>query len=313
MLPLQIGEAARQIRGRDPAQRGMPAKPVERRRHVRGKTDADGHVADRVFQDEVPADDPRDQLAHGGVGVGVGAAGDGDHGRQFGIAKSGEGANDGHQNQRERQRRACAGAAERRGVMHDVVRKRAVQNGCGIEFLTGDGRPYDGEDAGANDRADAEPGERPRPQRLLQPVFRLLRLGDQLVNGLACEELVRQGNAPGGMSPLDSNRNSGARASQTVSSPPFDFAQGRLRHGRFSSPQRHRGHRVFQNHFSFSVLPWLSLRLACRRFFRTAAEASVGLGSPAFCNAGALPPICTQLRSHPFSGAEHSLQQSRQV
>jgi hypothetical protein len=26
--------------------------------------------------------------------------------------------------------------------------------------------------------------------------------------------LVRQGNAPGGMSPLDSNRNSGARASQ---------------------------------------------------------------------------------------------------
>jgi len=98
--------------------------------------------------------------------------------------------------------------------MHDVIRQRAVEDGCGVELLAGDGRPYDGEDARTNDRADAEPGERPRAQRLFQPVFGLLRFGDQLVNGLAREELVRQGNAPGGMSPLDSNRNSGATASQ---------------------------------------------------------------------------------------------------
>ena len=97
---LQIGEAAGQVRWRDPAQRGMPAEPVEGRGHVRGKANADGHVADRVFQDKVPADDPRDQLAHGGVGIGVGAARDGDHRSQLGVAKSGEGANDCHQNQR---------------------------------------------------------------------------------------------------------------------------------------------------------------------------------------------------------------------
>ena len=98
--------------------------------------------------------------------------------------------------------------------MNDVVRQRAVQDGGGVEFLACDGRPDDGEDARANNRADTEAGERPRAQRLFQPVFGLLRFGDQLVNGLAREELVRQGNAPGGMSPLDSNRNSGATASQ---------------------------------------------------------------------------------------------------
>ncbi len=159
---LQIGEAAGQIGGRDPAQRGMPAKPVERRGHVRRKTDANGHVADCVFQDQVPADDPRDQLAHGGVGVGVGAAGDGDHRGQLGIAQPGERADDRHQDQRKRQRRTCAGAPKRRRVMHDVIRQRAVEDGGGVEFLSGDGRAHDGEDAGANDRADAEPGQRPR-------------------------------------------------------------------------------------------------------------------------------------------------------
>jgi hypothetical protein len=81
--------------------------------------------------------------------------------------------------------------------MHDVIRQRAVEDGCGVELLTGNGGTNDGEDAGADDRADAKPGERPGAEGFLQPMFRLLRLGDQLVNGLAREELVRQGNAPG--------------------------------------------------------------------------------------------------------------------
>ena len=107
-VALQVGEAARQVRGRDPAQRGMPAKPVEGRDHVRGEADADRHVADGVFEDQVPADDPGDQLAHGGVGVGVGAAGDGDHGRQLGVAERGEAR------RRSRPARARAPAPDRR-------------------------------------------------------------------------------------------------------------------------------------------------------------------------------------------------------
>ena len=54
-------------------------------------------------------------------------------------------------------------------------------------------------------------GQRPRTKGLLQPMFRLLRLGDQLVNGLAREELVRQVMLPGVLEsvPQNSNRKQG--------------------------------------------------------------------------------------------------------
>ena len=76
--------------------------------------------------------------------------------------------------------------------MHDVVGQRRVQDGRGIEFLPGNGGADDGENAGANDRADAQCRQRPGSEGLFQTMFRFLRVGDQLVNGLACEELVRQ-------------------------------------------------------------------------------------------------------------------------
>jgi len=81
-------------------------------------------------------------------------------------------------------------------VVHDVVSQWRVEDGRGVELLPGDGRSDDGENAGANDCADAEGGQRPRAERLLEPVFRLFRLGDQLVNRLARKELVRQVEAP---------------------------------------------------------------------------------------------------------------------
>jgi hypothetical protein len=93
--------------------------------------------------------------------------------------------------------------------MNDVVGERAVQDGWCIELLARDRGADDSEDAGADDGADAESGERPRPERLLEPMFRLLGVGDQLVNGLACEELVRQVDAPGCGISLNSNRTAG--------------------------------------------------------------------------------------------------------
>jgi hypothetical protein len=81
--------------------------------------------------------------------------------------------------------------------MHDEIGQRRVQDRRGIELLACDGGPDHGEDAGPNDRANAQGGQRPRAKGLLQPMFRLLRLGDQLVNRLAREELVRQNSAPG--------------------------------------------------------------------------------------------------------------------
>ena len=55
-----------------------------------------GDVADHVFKNQVPANDPGENFSEGGVGVGISAARDGDHRSQFGIAKSGEAARDRH-------------------------------------------------------------------------------------------------------------------------------------------------------------------------------------------------------------------------
>ena len=62
--------------------------------------------ADRVLQHEVPADDPRHQLAHRRVGVGVCAAGDGNHRRELGVTQPGKGAADTGNDKGEGDRRA---------------------------------------------------------------------------------------------------------------------------------------------------------------------------------------------------------------
>lgn len=81
--------------------------------------------------------------------------------------------------------------------MHDEIGQRCVQDRRGIELLPSDGSPDHGEDAGTDDRANAQRRQRPRAEGLLQPMFRLLRLGDQFVDRLTREELVRQNSAPG--------------------------------------------------------------------------------------------------------------------
>ncbi len=48
--------------------------------------------AHRVFQGQVPANDPREELAQRSVGVSVGAAGERDHGRKFRVAEPRKGA-----------------------------------------------------------------------------------------------------------------------------------------------------------------------------------------------------------------------------
>src|ERR1700675_239739 len=53
-----------------------------------GPAGRNGAGAHGVFGGEVPADNPREEFAKGGVGVGVGAAGQRDHGGEFGVAKS---------------------------------------------------------------------------------------------------------------------------------------------------------------------------------------------------------------------------------
>ena len=54
-----------------------------------------------VLEDQVPADDPGEQLAQGGVGVGVGGAGDRHHRGELGVAQRGEDAGRGRRRTKE--------------------------------------------------------------------------------------------------------------------------------------------------------------------------------------------------------------------
>jgi len=54
--------------------------------------------------------------------------------------------------------------------------------------------PSKNENARADDRADAERGKRPRPQRLAETMLGLVRLSNQFVDGLAAQELAAVGS-----------------------------------------------------------------------------------------------------------------------
>ncbi len=154
----------------------VEAERCELRLGVGGEADGHDHVADDVFEDEVPADDPGEDFAQRRVGVGVGAAGDGNHRGQFGVAESGKAAGHGDQEERDGNRRTGRRAAVHEDLrraaaaqeVHDDVEHLGVEDGRRLEVFSGSRGAGEHEDAGADDRADAERGQRPRAQRFLQ-------------------------------------------------------------------------------------------------------------------------------------------------
>ena len=146
-----------------------------------GETYAYRHVGARVLEDQVPADDPGDEFAHGRVSVGVGRAGDGDHAGEFGVAKSSESADERDENHADGERGSGAGAAKHGGAMQQVVEHRRVQDAGGGELFTGDGGADDGENSGADDGANAERGQADGAEGLLQRVLGQLAVRDELV------------------------------------------------------------------------------------------------------------------------------------
>ncbi len=119
--------------GRHPRGEVEPAESKECLQIGRPR-DGDADVADGVLDDQVPADDPCDDLAERGVGVRVGRPADRYHGRELGVAKRGERTDDGGDDERERKRGTGAGAGH--------VARRSRSHGA--------------EDSGADDGADAE-------------------------------------------------------------------------------------------------------------------------------------------------------------
>ena len=189
----QVLQPGGQVGGRNPHQREMNPEPLQQRLDVRREPHADAHVRKGVFENQVPADDPRHQLAQRGVGVGVRRAGDRNHRCQLGIAEPGEHANNRHHHQRQRQRRPRAGTSRHRRVRQQVMNQRRVADRGHGELLPRHGRADDGEYPRPDHRSDAQRGQRPRPQRLLQRVLRLLRFRDQLVDRLAGNKLAAEG------------------------------------------------------------------------------------------------------------------------
>ena len=192
--------------------RPMPRRP-HRTRPLVGQVDAEGrqlclgvsaeanrhgNVADHIFQDQIPADDPGKNFTQSRVGIGVGAAGDRNHRSQFGVAQARKAARDRHQQKRDGDRRSgrrtsvhqrarrASGAQE----VDDQVQHLRVQDGRSLEVLSRRRRAGENENSRANDGADAQRGKRPRSQRLLKTMPGLVGLRNQFVDGLAAEKLV---------------------------------------------------------------------------------------------------------------------------
>ena len=120
--------------------RQMDAEHGEQRREIAAPCDRDRDVADRVLQDQIPADDPRDELPQRGVRVRVGAPRLRDHRGQLRVAERGKPADHGQQGEGDNERRAGA-------VPHDLARG---------QHLARRGGPDGREDAGANHRPDRQ-------------------------------------------------------------------------------------------------------------------------------------------------------------
>lgn len=140
----------------------MNVKIVEQADKVSTPTGGDGRSAEGVFQDQVPADDPGDELAQGGIAVGVRRTGDRYQGRELGIAQSCKCASDASDDETERDRRAS-------------------------EY--GGGRSDEHKNAGPNNCADSKSDEVNRTKRPLQLVFAfLMRFLQKRGHGLDCPE-----------------------------------------------------------------------------------------------------------------------------
>ena len=103
----------------------MPA--AEQRLEVVAPRDRDGDVADGVLEDQIPPDDPRDELAERRVRVRVRAARLRNHRRQLGVAERRERAADAEQQERDDERRPGADA-DHLAVRADLAGRRRCRS-----------------------------------------------------------------------------------------------------------------------------------------------------------------------------------------
>ena len=123
------------------SRRDDDANIFEEAHHIARPPDGDGGGAERIFENQVPADDPGDEFAHRRVGIGVGAARDRHRRGHFRIAQTGKGA----------------------GERAEHKRQGDCRSGIGGGGVSGQDK-----NAGADDGADAERHKVDRRQRALE-------------------------------------------------------------------------------------------------------------------------------------------------
>lgn len=78
--------------------------------------------------------------------------------------------------------------------MQNEIKQRSVEDRGDSHVLAGGGGAGDGEDAAANDRADAEGDQAPGTERALEPLTFVVSFFDQVIDALGLEELSRHVN-----------------------------------------------------------------------------------------------------------------------
>ena len=168
------------------------------------ESDRHRDIADHIFENQVPADDPGKNFAQRRIGIGIRAARNRNHRRQFGIAQSGKAARNRHQKKRNRNRRPCrrtpmhqrSRRAARAQKIHDQVEHLRVQDRRRLEIFPRRRRSRQHKNSRPDDGADPQRSQRPRPQSLAEPMLRILRLRNQLVDGFAAEKLAARCAVP---------------------------------------------------------------------------------------------------------------------
>src|SRR5450756_535211 len=87
------------VRGRGQLRRNANPEVLKEANEISAPAGGHGGRPERVFQKEVPANDPGEDFAEGGVAVGVSRTGDGNQRSEFGITESGEHAAGSSQNE----------------------------------------------------------------------------------------------------------------------------------------------------------------------------------------------------------------------
>ena len=146
--------------------RNVDAEPAQQLAEIARPGDGHRHVAHGVLDDQVPPDDPGDELPEGRVRVRVGAAGDGHERGELGIAEGAEAASEGGDQDRDDQR----------------------WSGADVVGAAGRCRADDREDSGADDRADTERDQLDGTEGALEMGGGIFRLGEKRVEGLPSKQ-----------------------------------------------------------------------------------------------------------------------------